>query len=200
LAYKIGLTGNIGCGKTTVGAMLQELGADYVDADQLVHELLGPDSPMVDQLARRFGTDLVKADGSIDRRRLGAIVFADAAALRELEALLHPAVRVVVRRRMAEATAPAIVVDAIKLIESGLYKEMNSVWVVTCESADQQRRLIQLRGLTVEEVRARVAAQPPQAEKLPFADVVIDNSGAPEATRRQVIAAWERSVGANIRP
>jgi dephospho-CoA kinase len=142
----------------------------------------------------------VKADGSIDRRRLGAIVFADAAALRELEALLHPAVRVVVRRRMAEATAPAIVVDAIKLIESGLYKEMNSVWVVTCESADQQRRLIQLRGLTVEEVRARVAAQPPQADKLPFADVVIDNSGAPEATRRQVIAAWERSVGANIRP
>jgi dephospho-CoA kinase len=200
LAYKIGLTGNIGCGKTTVGAMLQELGADYVDADQLVHELLGADSPIVDQVARRFGTDLVKADGSIDRRRLGAIVFADAAALRELEALLHPAVRVVVRRRMAEATAPAIVVDAIKLIESGLYKEMNSVWVVTCESAEQQRRLIQLRGLTVEEVQARVAAQPPQADKLPFADVVIDNSGAPEATRRQVIAAWERSVGANIRP
>jgi dephospho-CoA kinase len=200
LAYKIGLTGNIGCGKTTVGEMLQELGADYVDADQLVHELLGADSPIVDQVARRFGTDLVKADGSIDRRRLGAIVFTDAAALRELEALLHPAVRVVIRRRMAEATAPAIVVDAIKLIESGLYKEMNSVWVVTCEAADQQRRLIQLRGLTVEEVRARVAAQPPQADKLPFADVVIDNSGAPEATRRQVIAAWERSVGANIRP
>jgi dephospho-CoA kinase len=200
LAYKIGLTGNIGCGKTTVGAMLQELGADYVDADQLVHELLGPDSPIIDQVATRFGTDLVKADGSIDRRRLGAIVFADAAALRELEALLHPAVRVVVRRRMAEATAPAIVVDAIKLIESGLYKEMNSVWVVTCEAADQQRRLIQLRGLTVEEVQARVAAQPPQADKLPFADVVIDNSGAPEGTRRQVIAAWERSVGANIRP
>jgi dephospho-CoA kinase len=200
LAYKIGLTGNIGCGKTTVGAMLQELGADYVDADQLVHELLAADSPIVDQVATRFGTDLVKADGSIDRRRLGAIVFADAAALRELEALLHPAVRVVVRRRMAEATAPAIVVDAIKLIESGLYKEMDSVWVVTCQSADQQRRLIQLRRLTVEEVRARVAAQPPQADKLPFADVVIDNSGAPEATRRQVIAAWERSVGANIRP
>ena len=200
MAYRIGLTGNIGCGKTTVGEMLQELGADYVDADQLVHQLLGADSPIVDQVAKRFGTDLLKADGSIDRRRLGAIVFADAAALRELEALLHPAVRVVVRRRMAEATAPAIVVDAIKLIESGLYKEMDSVWVVTCESADQQRRLIQLRGLTVEEVRARVAAQPPQADKLPFADVVIDNSGAPEATRRQVIAAWERSVGANIRP
>jgi dephospho-CoA kinase len=200
LAYKIGLTGNIGCGKTTVGEMLRELGADYVDADQLVHELLGAGSPIVDQVATRFGTDLVKADGSIDRRRLGAMVFADAAALRQLEALLHPAVRVVVRRRMAEATAPAIVVDAIKLIESGLYKEMNSVWVVTCESADQQRRLIQLRGLTVEEIRARVAAQPPQADKLPFADVVIDNSGAPEATRRQVIAAWERSVGANIRP
>ena len=200
VAFKIGLTGNIGCGKSAVGAMLQELGAEYVDADRLVHDLLAAESPIVDRVAARFGREVLGADGGVDRHRLGSIVFADPSALRDLEALLHPAVRAELRRRMAESTAPAIVVDAIKLIEGGLYKEVDSVWVVTCDPADQHRRLTELRGLTAEQAEARIAAQPPQEAKLPFADVVIDNSGTLAATRDHVRAAWERTVGAKISP
>jgi len=200
LVYKIGLTGNIGCGKSVVGSMLRELGAEYVDADQLVHELLAVGSPIVDQVIARFGQGVLNPDGRLDRRRLGAIVFSDQAALRDLEALLHPAVRAELRRRMGESPAPAVVVDAIKLIEGGLYKDMDSVWVVICDAADQRRRLTEERGLTADEAEARIAAQPPQAAKLPFADLVIDNSGALEATRRQVVAAWERLLDGKIAP
>ena len=200
MPYKIGLTGNIGCGKSAVGDMLQELGADYVDADQLVHELLAAESPLVADVVARFGPEVLDPDGGVDRRRLGAIVFADWAALRDLERLLHPAVRSEIRRRMASSSAAAIAVDAIKLIEGGLFREVDSVWVVTCEPAEQRRRLIELRGLTAEEVEARIAAQPPQREKLPYADVVIDNSGSLGATRRQVARAWKRLVGARMSP
>jgi dephospho-CoA kinase len=198
--YKIGLTGNIGCGKSTVGGMLQELRADYVDADQLVHGQLAAGSPVVPQVVARFGQDVLSPDGGVDRRRLGAIVFGDRAALRDLERLLHPAVRTEIRRRMASSSAPAIVVDAIKLIEGGLVREVDSVWVVICDPSEQRQRLIELRGLTAEEVEARIAAQPPQSEKVPYADVVIDNSGSLCATRRQVARAWERLVGARIAP
>jgi dephospho-CoA kinase len=200
LAVTIGLTGNIGCGKSAVGAMLQELGAEYVDADRLVHDLLAEGSPIVGRVAARFGRDVLAPDGAVDRRRLGAIVFADQSALRDLEALLHPTVRAKLRRRMAETTAPAIVVDAIKLIEGGLYREVDSVWVVTCGPSDQRHRLTEHRGLTAAEARARIAAQPPQEAKVPFADVVIDNSGTLAATREQVRAAWERTVAAKISP
>src|SRR6478672_8248856 len=163
--------------------MLQDLGAEYVDADRLVHGLLAAGSPLVEQVAARFGQELLEADGGIDRRRLAAIVFADPAALRDLEGLLHPAVRAELRRRMAETAAPAIVVDAIKLIEGGIYKEVDSVWVVTCDPDAQRRRLTELRGMTPEESEARIAAQPPQSDKLPFAQVVIDNGGSLAATR-----------------
>lgn len=200
MAVKIGLTGNIGCGKSAVGAMLQELGAEYVDADRLVHDLLAEGSPIVGRVAARFGREVLAPNGAVDRRRLGAIVFADQTALRDLEALLHPAVRAELRRRMAETTAPAIVVDAIKLIEGGLYREVDSVWVVTCDPSDQRHRLTELRGFTAAEAGARIAAQPPQEAKVPFADVVIDNSGTLVATREQVRAAWERKVGAKISP
>jgi dephospho-CoA kinase len=193
LVYKIGLTGNIGCGKSVVGGMLQELGAEYVDADEVVHRLLAAGSPLADDVISRFGSQVRAADGGVDRARLGSIVFADAAALRDLERRLHPAVRVELRRRMAESTAPAIVVDAIKLIENRLHEEMDSVWLVTCRPEDQRRRLTELRGMSPADADRRIAAQPPQDEKLVFATVVIDNSGTLEATRKQVAAAWKSS-------
>jgi dephospho-CoA kinase len=198
LSYRIGLTGNIGCGKSAVGAMLRELGAEYVDADQLVHQLLAAGSPIVPQIVARFDEDLLAADGGIDRRRLGSIVFADPAALHDLEGLLHPAVRVEILARLAASTAPAIVIDAIKLIEGGLYRECDSVWVVTCDPVEQRRRLIDLRGMTPAETEARISAQPPQEQKLAYAQVVIDNSGTPGASRAQVNQAWARTVGATM--
>lgn len=194
MTVKIGLTGGIGCGKSAVGAVLRELGAEYADADRLVHELLAAGSPVVEQVAGRFGTEVLAADGGVDRKRLGAIVFGDRAALRDLEDLLHPAVRAELRRRMAASTAPAFVLDAIKLIEGGLYRDVDSVWVVTCEPAEQRRRLVELRGMAPEEAEARIAAQPPQAERLPYAQVVIANDGSLADVRRQVEEAWGRVV------
>jgi dephospho-CoA kinase len=194
MTVKIGLTGGIGCGKSAVGAVLRELGAEYADADRLVHELLAAGSPVLEQVAGRFGTEVLAADGGVDRKRLGAIVFGDRAALRDLEDLLHPAVRAELRRRMAASTAPAFVLDAIKLIEGGLYRDVDSVWVVTCEPAEQRRRLVELRGMAPEEAEARIAAQPPQAERLPYAQVVIANDGALADVRRQVEEAWGRVV------
>jgi dephospho-CoA kinase len=194
MIVKIGLTGGIGCGKSADGAVLSELGAEYADADRLVHELLAAGSPVVEQVAGRFGTEVLAADGGVDRKRLGAIVFGDRAALRDLEDLLHPAVRAELRRRMAASTAPAFVLDAIKLIEGGLYRDVDSVWVVTCEPAEQRRRLVELRGMAPEEAEARIAAQPPQAERLPYAQVVIANDGSLADVRRQVEEAWGRVV------
>lgn len=195
MARIIGLTGGIGCGKSAVGALLRELGAEYADADQVVHGLLTAGSPTVERVARRFGPEVLAPGGGVDRRRLAAIVFGDPAALRDLEALLHPAVRAELRRRMAASAAPAFVVDAIKLIESGLYREVDSVWVVTCRPDEQRRRLVELRGMTPEEAEARIAVQPDQATRLAHADVVIENDGTLEDTRAQVAAAWRRMVG-----
>jgi dephospho-CoA kinase len=200
VAYKIGLTGNIGCGKSEVGAMLRELGAEYIDADRVVHELLGAGSAVAERVIERFGPQVRAADGGVDRRRLGQIVFNDRPALAELEEIVVPGVRAEIRRRVAASSAPVVVVDAIKLIEGGLAREMDTVWVVVCDPADQRRRLTELRGLTAEEAEARIAAQPPQEEKLPFAEVVIDNRGRLDQTRRQVEAAWRRTAGAKIAP
>jgi dephospho-CoA kinase len=200
LTIRIGLTGGIGCGKSAVGEELAELGAEYLDADRIVHELLATASPAVRQVAERFGEGVLDERGGIDRRRLGEIVFNDPAALSDLEAILHPLVRAEIRSRVARSQAPAIVLDAIKLIESGLYQEVDSVWVVTCSAAEQMRRLIERRGMRPEEAEARIGAQPVQESRLPYAQVVIDNNGSPEATREQVKRAWRRVVVAKISP
>jgi dephospho-CoA kinase len=195
LTVTIGLTGGIGCGKSAVGAILRELGAEYVDTDHLVHELLGPGGALVDAIVGRFGPEVRAASGGIDRARLGAIVFASPADLRDLEALVHPAVRAEVRRRLAASRAPAFVVDAIKLIESGTYRDLDYLWVVTCDPATQRRRLGESRGMSVADAEARIAAQPPQESRLPLADEVIENDGSLVDLRQKVVAAWERTVG-----
>jgi dephospho-CoA kinase len=189
MPYRIGLTGNIACGKSTVGRLLVARGAEYVDADRLVHALMEPGTPEHARIVERFGPAVQAADGRIDRPGLGAIVFADPAALRDLEAILHPGVRAEIRRRMAASTAPLLVVDAIKLLESGLAREMDAVWVVTCPRAEQLRRLMTERGLPAEQAEARVSAQGSQEEKVRQATVVIDNGGTLAETERQVEAA-----------
>ncbi len=191
----IGLTGNIACGKSTVARMLAEKGACVIDADAIAHEVIRKGTPAYDAVLQRFGPGILGPDGEIDRRRLGEIVFRDPVALRDLEAIVHPAVLKEIQRRiLACSGAPAIVVEAIKLIESGFARACDALWVVTCPEAEQIRRLMRERGFTEEEARIRIRAQPPQEEKIRQADVVIDNGGDLEATRRQVEAAWRRWV------
>ncbi len=186
----IGLTGNIGCGKSTVGGMLRRLGAAVIDADRIARELRQDDWEVRTAIQRRFGT--------IDAGRLAERVFDDPAGLRELEAILHPRVRDAVRARLAEldaAGAPVAAVEAIKLLESPLHDRCDETWVVRCDEADALRRLAESRGMSEEQARARLANQSPQEEKIAAADVVIDGSAPMDETRRQVEAAYRRLVG-----
>ncbi|HEX2922897.1 MAG TPA: dephospho-CoA kinase, partial [Chloroflexota bacterium] len=130
--YLIGLTGNIGCGKSAVAGMLADLGAEVVDADLLVHQLMSPGSESWQAIVNRFGRGILRPDDGIDRRALGEIVFRDPAALADLEAILHPATRRLVEERIAASKSAVVVVEAIKLIESGWYRRLDALWVVAC--------------------------------------------------------------------
>jgi len=192
----IGLTGNIGTGKSTVLQMLAELGAEIIDADGLAHEVMMPDGPAYDAVVETFGPDVVGPGGRIDRQRLGAIAFRYPQALAQLEALVHPPVIARTRQILDETQAAVVVMEAIKLLESGMARQIcDQVWVVTCSPEQQLARVMEQRGLSEEEARLRMEAQPPQAEKIAQAGVVIDNSGTLEATLAQVEAAWRALLG-----
>lgn len=193
--YLIGLTGNIACGKSTVLAMLRERGAAVIDADQVTRQVQQPGEPVYRQIVETFGeTILCEPGGPIDRQRLGAIVFSDPQALRRLEQIVHPAVHVRILAWLDDAAtyARVAVIDAVKLLEAGWKQVCDAVWVVTCTPDQQLRRLMETRGMSEAEARMRIAAQPPQESRVAQADVVIDNSGALDATRAQIDAAWAR--------
>jgi dephospho-CoA kinase len=180
----IGLTGNIGCGKSTVVGMLRASGVATIDADAVAREIRERDPAAGAAIERRFGTR--------DPARLAATVFADAAALRDLEAILHPIVREVVSARLEElahAGTAIACVEAIKLLESPLHAACDETWVVTCREEDAIARVAARPGMDAANARARLASQSPQAEKVAAADVVIDGSAALGETRRQVEAA-----------
>lgn len=195
----IGLTGNIASGKSTVMKMLRELGAVTVDADKLVHRLMEPGTPVTQAIVHAFGPNVLDERGAVNRKALAAIVFRDPEALRRLEAIVHPAVRAAIqeeiaRWRTAPNPPPAIVVEAVKLVEGGQHEIYDSLWLVVADPEVQRRRLIELRGLSPEEAEARLAAQPPLDEKLKLADVVIVNNGSLDDLRRQVEAAWQKTT------
>lgn len=194
MPYYLGLTGNIACGKSTVGKMLQALGVyKYIDADAVVHDLYLPGQPLVAQLAQEFGTEILDADGGVDRKALGALVFENPEKLRRLETLVHPAVQEAVIRQIREIPSDQVgVLDAIKLIESGYASFCHGIWIVRCSPEIQLRRLREQRGMSEDEARARLAAQPPIEPKLALATEVIDNDGALDDLQRRVTAAWER--------
>lgn len=196
MRYILGLTGNIACGKTTVGLTLLELGAAlYCDADMVVHELYLPGQPLVAQLANAFGPEIIDAEGGVNRRILGEMVFGDTAKLRQLEALVHPAVQTALVQRLYQVPEGGVgVLDAVKLVDSGYAPLCHGLWVVTCPEEEQLRRLTTQRGLTAEEAHARLRAQPPMEAKLALATEVIENDGTLDDLRRQVEAAWARFV------
>lgn len=190
--FLLGVTGNIACGKSAVLARLAERGVETIDADRVVHALQEPGEAVWSAIRDEFGPGVIAPDGRLDRRALGAVVFADPARLARLEELTHPAVRARIVALVTEAAArrvPLVVVDAIKLYEGGLAVYCDATWVVTCAPAQQLARLMARNGFTEAEARQRIAAQPPQAEKVARADLAIDNSGPLDATRAQVAAA-----------
>ena len=187
----IGLTGNIATGKSTVLAYLRHKGAHIIDADRLAHTAIQPSGPAYAAVVAAFGPGVVRADGQIDRPALGRIVFADGDALRRLEEIVHPAVFALAQAELAATTAPVVILEAIKLLESGrLLTLCQEVWVVTAEPAVQMERLLALRGMSEAEARQRMAAQSPQKAKAARATRVIDNSGATAALYAQLDAIW----------
>ncbi len=193
--YIIGLTGNIASGKSTVRQMLEQMGAYTIDADALAHAVLLKGTPAWRAVVDAFGVEVLHPDGEVDRQKLGALVFADPVKLQRLEAITHPAVSVQLALMLRDLSAPMVVVEAIKLIEAGLYLYCDAVWIVTTPPAEAKRRLIQERGLSDAEAEVRLRAQPPLEDKLKHATAVLDNGGNIEATRMQVVRAF-----ASLRP
>ncbi len=188
--FVLGVTGNIASGKSTVVRVLAELGAETIDADKVYHELIAPDAPLWRVLRDRFGDAIIAPDRRIDRRALGAIVFNDPAALADLDALTHPAVLAAIDARVAASNAGVVVIDAVKLVESGHADACDRVWLVVSDPTRQVERLMRRNGLAREEAERRVAAQPPLGPKLARVDTVVDNAGTIEELRAQVEAAW----------
>lgn len=189
-----GLTGGIACGKSTVDTMFASMGAQIIDADLIVHDLLAPGGEGVDRVIGTFGQAVAGQGGGVDRRALGAIVFRDAAARARLEAILHPMVSrriaVEVDRLRGSPGSGIVIVDAALLVESGLDGDFDSLIVVSCSEGTQVARLRDSRGMTEDEALVRIRAQAPADVKAARADYRIDNDGAIERTRAQVTQVY----------
>lgn len=190
----IGLTGGIASGKSTVSRLLVERGALLVDADRIAREIVLPGSPALDQIADRFGADMLLPDGSLDRKRLGNVVFSDAAKRKALEEITHPAIRqemmMQMRRLEEEHPRSLVVVDVPLLYESGLTDRFEEIVVVYVPQAIQLERLMRRDGLTEAEASERLLSQWDIEKKRERADYVIDNSKGMEETRQQVEQFW----------
>jgi dephospho-CoA kinase len=188
--FVIGLTGPIGCGKSTVGHMLAELGGAFIDADVLARAVTAPGQPALRAIAERFGAGVLESSGALDRTALAGIVFDDPAALADLESIVHPGVRTLVEERLERAGRdgdPFVVVEAIKLIEGGLADRCDEVWLIECP-ADVQRDRLAGRNVAPADIERRLATQGPDlADRLAErADRRIESSGSRENLREVV--------------
>jgi len=198
VAPVVGLTGGIGAGKSTVASLLAELGAEVIDADRIGHQAYRPGSEGFARVVEAFGPGVVGADGAIDRRALGALVFADPAARARLDALVHPLIAAEVGRRIvaarAEGFARPLVVEAAILLEAGWSPLVDRVWVVSTRRENVIARVMTARGMTRAEVERRLDAQMSDAERRRHADLVLENDDSPAALRAAVEAAWRSLV------
>lgn len=192
---KVGLTGGIGSGKSTVSALLAQHGAVVIDYDLLAREVVEPGSPALAEIAARFGDDVIAADGTLDRPGLGTIVFGDPAALADLNGITHPAIRRLGEQREAEAGEHAIVVhDNPLLVEMGADALMDVVVVVDVPTEVQVERLAATRGMSEDEALARISAQASRQERTGAADLVIDNTGPQDELALIVGGVWDELV------
>lgn len=196
--FRVGLTGGIAAGKSVALDRFAELGACVIDSDVLAREAVAPGTVGLEEVVGAFGDGVLAADGSLDREKLGAIVFDDDEARRTLNAIVHPQVRRLSAEREALVAARdprAVVVHAIPLlVETGQQDSFHLVAVVAAPEDLRIRRLVETRGLSEDGARARVAAQATDAERLAVADVTLDGSGTPDDLRAEVDALWARIV------
>jgi dephospho-CoA kinase len=195
LMLKVGLTGGIGAGKSEVSRLLVAHGAVLIDADRIAREVVAPGTPGLAAVVEAFGKEVLAADGSLDRPRLGSMVFADPEKLAVLNSIVHPLVGVRSRELESAAADDAVVVHDVPLLaENGLAPLYDLVVVVDASPETQLDRLVRLRGMTDEDARARMAAQATREKRLEIADVVIDNDVPLEALERRVDEVWSELV------
>ncbi|MBQ5946535.1 dephospho-CoA kinase [Massilia sp. ST3] len=186
-AFSVGLTGGIGCGKSTVADMFAALGASVIDTDQIAHSLTAPHGAAMPALLAEFGAGFATTDGALDRAKMRALVFADATARARLEAILHPRIREATAAAAAIATGPYTIFVVPLLIESGTWRErVTRVLAIDCTEDTQVSRVMARSGLPAEQVRAIMAAQVTRAQRLAAADDVINNDEGVDALRPQV--------------
>jgi dephospho-CoA kinase len=187
----IGVTGNIATGKSTVLQYLAAKGAHIVDADKLAHRTMAPDGAAYEKVIKEFGSRIVKEDGTIDRKKLGRIVFSDPAALGRLERIVHPQVFDLIQQEIADTASPVVILEAIKLLEAGLSVTLcDEIWVVTSRPEIQLQRLMESRGMDADQARRIIELQPPQAAKVNQADRVIRNDGTVDELYAQLDDIW----------
>jgi dephospho-CoA kinase len=192
---RLGLTGGIGSGKSTVARMLAERGAVVVDADQIARELVEPGGAALAELVTEFGPRILQADGSLSRGELAALAFSDPRATERLNAIMHPLIRAEAQRRInEEPQAEVVVYDMPLLVETGQADLVDLVVVVDVPEAVQLDRAVRLRGLDEADVQRRMSVQASREDRLARADVVIDNSGGLPRTHEQVDQLWDRLV------
>ncbi len=194
----VGLTGGIATGKSTAAGALRALGAPVLDADRIAREVSAPGSEGLAEILRHFGPGVARADGSLDREALGAIVMADAAARARLEAITHPRIAAAISgrlRALAEAGQPAAVVEAALLVETGSWRSYSALWVVTCSPETQRARLMARNHFSRERAERWIASQLPLADKEAVATRVFRNEGSVEELYRAIGAAWRELLG-----
>lgn len=195
---RVGLTGGIGSGKSTVAKRLAEAGFTVVDADQIARDIMEPGSPVLEQVAQAFGSDVIAQDGSLDRAELARRAFASREQTAKLNSITHPAIREESKRRFAQAEAAGAkvaVYDMPLLVDLGLHEDMDLTVVVDVDAEERVRRLVVSRGLDESDARARIAQQVDDATRLAAADVVIDNNGPLENLEPQVRELVEKLNG-----
>lgn len=194
----IGLTGNIGTGKSVVRRMLEHLGAFGIDADALSHRAIARGAPGYNQVVTQFGRWILNSDGEIDRQRLGKVVFSDPQALKILEDIVHPLVGQAVDFLVSRTKKNVVVIEAIKLLESELKDRSDSIWVVYVPEKIQIERLVKRRKMDEQEAIQRIRSQSPQVLKMGAANVVVNNDGSVEGTWKQVLRHWQKIVPASV--
>jgi dephospho-CoA kinase len=192
---RVGLTGSIGVGKSFVASVFEELGAHVLDADQTAREVVMPGRPGLKAITDAFGEEILNADGTLDRKQLGALVFADEAKRRQLNALLHPFIIArqdqILKEWEAKDPDGIGIVDAALMIESGGYRRFDKLIVVHCRPEVQLERLMLRDKLSLDEAQRRIDSQMPQEEKQKFADYLIDTSDGFDLTREQTIKVYK---------